>query len=163
MVRRQPFLQSPISYLRQRVEIIRGRHKSIDQLPAVTGGAQGLGLVTARALLEHGLSNLAIFDVDEECGNRAVAHLRGTLNDDGDVNRSSSDITFVKVDVTDGKGVEEAVEEVNEVFGGVVDVVVCFAGITGSRLSVEYPVEEWRRIMDVNILGSLLVARAVAK
>ena len=47
-------------------------------------------------------------------------------------------------------------------FGGI-DILLCFAGITDSKLAVEYPIEQWRRIFDVNVHGSFLVARAVAR
>lgn len=71
-------------------------------------------------------------------------------------------IVFKKVDVTDEKKVNHAVGEVSKEFGNI-DILLCSAGITGSKLAVEYPIEEWRRIMDVNVNGSFLVARAVAR
>lgn len=44
-----------------------------------------------------------------------------------------------------------------------IDILLCFAGITESKLAVEYSIESWRRIFDVNVHGSFLVARAVAR
>ena len=122
----------------------------------MTGGAQGLGLVSARALLEHGVSHLAIFDVDAEQGAAAVEHYRAISKETNPV------IRFKKVDISDEETVNRAVGEVTSEFGNI-DILLCFAGITGSRLSVEYPIDQWRRIMDVNINGSFLVARAVAR
>lgn len=123
----------------------------------MTGGAQGLGLVCARALLEHGVSHLAIFDVDHECGHRALAHLRSLYR-----NEAQPGLVFQLVDVTDENSIDEAVKAVSEVFEGV-DILLCFAGITESKLAVEYPIDSWRRIFDVNVHGSFLVARAVAR
>ena len=122
----------------------------------MTGGAQGLGLVCARALLEHGVSYLAIFDVDEGCGVRAFDHLRGL-----DKNNQWR-ILFQSVDVTNESVVDKAVQDTVERFGGI-DILLCFAGITESKLAVEYPIDSWRRIFDVNIHGSFLVARAFAR
>ena len=122
----------------------------------MTGGAQGLGLVCARALLEHGVSDLAIFDVDEGCGARALEHLRGL-----DKNNQRK-IIFQSVDVTDESAVDKAVRNTVESFDGI-DILLCFAGITESKLAVEYPIDSWRRIFDVNIHGSFLVARAFAR
>ena len=122
----------------------------------MTGGAQGLGLVCARALLEHGVSHLAIFDVDEGCGVRALDHLRGLDKD------NQWTLSFQSVDVTDENAVDKAVQNTVESFDGI-DILLCFAGITESKLAVEYPIDSWRRIFDVNIHGSFLVARAFAR
>ena len=124
----------------------------------MTGGAQGLGLVCARALLEHSVSHLAIFDVDEKQGAAALEHYQSVC----DREDSKPAIVFRKVDVTNEEIVNDAVKEISSHFGGI-DILICFAGITGSRLAVEYPIEDWRRIFDVNVHGSFLVARAVAR
>lgn len=122
----------------------------------MTGGAQGLGLVCARALLEHGVSHLAIFDVDEGCGVNALEHLNYH-------NRNNQRrLYFQSVDVTNESAVDLAVQDTVKLFDGI-DILLCFAGITESKLAVEYPIDSWRRIFDVNIHGSFLVARAFAR
>ncbi|KAL8712636.1 MAG: hypothetical protein Q9220_003167 [cf. Caloplaca sp. 1 TL-2023] len=122
----------------------------------VTGGAQGLGLVSARAMLEHGVSHLAILDVDEQQGRKACEHLHD-LHADPEIC-----ILSRVVDVTDEAAVDSVVEALADKFGGI-DLLVCFAGITGSELSVEYDIDRWRKIFDVNLHGSFLVARSVAR
>ena len=122
----------------------------------MTGGAQGLGLASARAMLEHGLSKLAIFDVDEKCIGEALLHFSG-LED-----RYVDDVSARIVDVSDENAVNEEVAEVSGVLGGI-DILVSFAGITGSKLAVEYPIDEWKKIFDVNLHGSFLIARALAR
>lgn len=122
----------------------------------VTGGAQGLGLVCARALVEHGVEKLAIFDVDESKGAKAVEHFKSISKSE------EPTVLFKKVDVSDEDSVNEAVADVSESFNGI-EILICFAGITGSKLAVEYDIESWRRIFDVNVHGSFLVARAVAR
>ena len=122
----------------------------------MTGGAQGLGLVCARALLEHGVEKLAIFDVDEDMGAKALEHF-------GSVCRGERPtVLFERVDVTDEDSVNDAVKNVCNSFDGV-HILLCFAGITESKLAVEYNIDSWRRIFDVNVHGSFLVARAVAR
>lgn len=113
-------------------------------------------MVCARALLEHGVTHLAIFDIDEQQGAAAVEHYISISEETKPV------IVFKKVDVTNEENVNRAVGKVSQEFGNI-DILLCFAGITGSKLAVEYPVDEWRRIMDVNVNGSFLVARAVAR
>lgn len=107
-------------------------------------------------MLEHGVTHLAIFDVDESQRAAAVEHYTSISKEFNPI------IQFKKVDVTNEEDVNQAVSEVSKEFGNI-DILLCFAGITGSRLAVEWPIEEWRRIMDVNINGSFLVARAVAR
>ena len=122
----------------------------------MTGGAQGLGLVCARALLEHGVSKLAIFDVDEGMGAEALRHFESMGHGE------TPTVVFKKVDVSDERAVDGAVADVAGTFDGIA-ILLCFAGITESKLAVEYNIESWRRIFDVNVHGSFLVARAVAR
>lgn len=109
-------------------------------------------------MLEHGVHSIAIFDVDEKQGNKAVSHLNSLFEND----TMKPVVLFKIVDVTDEQVVNAAVEEVAESFGGI-DLLVCFAGITGSELSIEYDIERWKKIFDVNVHGSFLVARSVAR
>ncbi|KAL8851244.1 MAG: hypothetical protein Q9221_003875 [Calogaya cf. arnoldii] len=122
----------------------------------VTGAAQGLGLVSARAMLEHGVSHLAIFDVDESQGSAACEHLLSLYGD------NKPEVVFRAVDVSDEAVVNSNVDEVAAAFGGI-DLLVCFAGITGSELSVDYDIQKWKNVFDVNLHGSFLVARSVAR
>ncbi|KAL9587864.1 MAG: hypothetical protein Q9203_003323 [Teloschistes exilis] len=124
----------------------------------VTGGAQGLGIVCARAMLEHGVSHLAIFDVEEKQGHEAVEHLLKLHQG----SEPKPVVGFRCVDVTNETAVNIAVFEVAQAFGGI-DLLVSFAGITGSELSVNYDIQKWKQIFDVNLHGSFLVARAVAR
>ncbi|KAL9015926.1 MAG: hypothetical protein Q9185_006693 [Variospora sp. 1 TL-2023] len=124
----------------------------------VTGGAQGLGIVCVRALLEHGVGRLAIFDVDTARGEEALDHIRHLHNDDP----HRPEVVYRTVDVSDEAAVNANVEAVAESFNGI-DILVSFAGITGSELSVDYDIDRWKKIFDVNLHGSFLVARAVAR
>lgn len=117
-----------------------------------------MGLVSARAMLEHGVSSLTIFDVDEQNGEDAVAHLLNLHSD----SKPRPNLSFQVVDVTDEGAVNAAVQDVADKATGI-DILVCFAGITGSELSVDYDIQKWKQIFDVNLHGSFLVARAVAR
>lgn len=122
----------------------------------MTGGAQGLGLVSARALLEHSLSKLAILDIDEKSGELALQHFHSLDH------RYCEAVIFRRVDIADEESVNTNVKSVSKTFGGI-DILVSFAGITDSRLAVEYPIDSWKKIFDVNLHGSFLMARAIAK
>jgi NAD(P)-dependent dehydrogenase (short-subunit alcohol dehydrogenase family) len=112
----------------------------------LTGGASGIGKASCARLLADGFT-LAVCDVDED-GAKAAAGPDG-------LGRG--------VDVADEKAVTAFVEEVVERFGRV-DVLVNNAGISGSREATILhvtPVEEWDRVMGVNVRGPYLFSRAV--
>lgn len=110
----------------------------------------------ARALVEHGVSHLAIFDIDDAKGSAAVKHFSSLRKDEELI------VVFKDVDATDEVAVNDAVREISTTFGGI-DILLCFAGITGYELAVNYDISRWRKIVDVNLHGSFLVARAIAR
>ncbi|KAF1981576.1 NAD(P)-binding protein [Aulographum hederae CBS 113979] len=120
----------------------------------VTGGGRGLGYNIAQALAEAGARGLAIFDMQDELGEEAA---RGLCNDTG------LDVQFYKVDVRDGKTINDSVANVIEHFGRI-DVLVNAAGIADSNLHAEtYEVSRFRNQIDINLTGTFLTAQAVAR
>ena len=120
----------------------------------VTGGAGTLALVNARALLEHGLSGLALFDLDPSHAKSEIASLRTDF--------PNATIMEVKVNVTDAAEVDAAVEKTAAQLGSV-DILVCFAGVVGCQHAVDMTPEEWKRTLDVNTTGAFFCAQAVAR
>ena len=94
-------------------------------------------------------------------GDKAIKHLNG-LNYQNQSQPGAHNVNFHKVDVTDEDSVNKKVDAVAALFGGV-NILLCFAGITESKPAVEYPINSWKKIFDVNIHGSFLTARAVAR
>lgn len=109
----------------------------------VTGGAKGLGLATARAVLAGG-GAVAIADIDEAAGAEAVA----SLSQEGTA-------VFVALDVTDDASWERAIGEAVEALGGLTGVVNN-AGIEISHLFVDLDPDAVRKILEVNVLGTAL-------
>lgn len=120
----------------------------------MTGGAGTLALVNARALLEHGLAGLALFDLDPS---HASAELDALKRD-----FPASQILPIKVDVTNAEQVKSAVELTTSQIGSV-DILCCFAGVVGCTHALEIPPEEWKRTLDINTTGAFLSAQAVAR
>lgn len=120
----------------------------------VTGGAGGIGSVACRALLEHGLQSLAIFDMSPDMTSTLVSKLQSEFPD--------ATIIFREVDVTNDASVEKAVAETENVFGSI-DILLCFAGITGSIHALEITPSKWRKMFDINTTGAFLCSQAVAK
>jgi dihydroanticapsin dehydrogenase len=110
----------------------------------VTGGAKGIGRGIAEVFVEEG-ARVAVLDWDGEAGERAVAELAGGRS------------IYVEADVSDEESVERAVERVVAEFGAV-HVLVNNAAIFILK-GIEATVEEWQRIMAVNIMGPALMAK----
>ena len=114
---------------------------------AVTGGAMGIGLAVARRLAAGG-ARIALWDRDAA----ALAAARAALGGDTQV---------FPLDVADAAAVERVAQATAAALGGI-DVLVCSAGITGPNVPLaDYPVDEWKRVFDVNVHGVFLCNRAV--
>ena len=65
------------------------------------------------------------------------------------------------MDVTDLKSVKNAVSQTKDAFGSI-NILVCNAGIAGPRMKVwEYPPEEWKNVMDIDLTGVFNCLHAV--
>lgn len=123
-------------------------------IPAVTGGAGTLALEGARALLEHGASGVALFDINPAHADEQIQKLREDFPD--------QKVVAKKVDVTAPESINSAVKETAEELGSV-DILACFAGVVGCTHALEMSPDEWRRVMDINSTGAFLCAQAAAK
>jgi 3-oxoacyl-[acyl-carrier protein] reductase len=108
------------------------------QVAVVTGGAAGIGLEIATRITREG-GKASLWDRD---GARL------------DAARAAMGAAHVQtVDMADAEAVAAATAATVEALGKI-DVLVCSAGITGPNTTVaDYPVEEWRRVIDVNLNG----------
>jgi 3-oxoacyl-[acyl-carrier protein] reductase len=118
------------------------------KLALVTGGATGIGAAIARRLVKEGMQ-VAICDIDVNNG-QAVSTELGTQ------------AHFYKLDITDETEVSSVVDRIFGEFGRI-DVLVNNAGITNDKLLVRMNAEDWERVIRVNLTGSFLMTRAVAK
>ncbi|KFZ15281.1 hypothetical protein V501_02782 [Pseudogymnoascus sp. VKM F-4519 (FW-2642)] len=126
----------------------------MDKVVIVTGGARGLGNSIAEACAEAGARALVIFDANQTLGDESAAELH---------ERTGIPVQFYKVDVRDGGAIIEAVNAVVETFGAP-DVLINSAGIADSNIKAEdYDHAMFRRLIDINLTGSFLMAQAVAK
>ena len=117
------------------------------QVAIVTGGAQGIGRAVADKLAEGG-ARIAIWDMDLELAKKSAAELGGGA-------------FACKVDVASWESVSAAMKTTLDTAGRA-DILVNSAGIAGSNAPLaDYPVDEFRKITEVNLLGTFHVNRAV--
>lgn len=114
----------------------------------VTGAASGIGLATARLLVERGAS-VALMDRDEDALERAAKGLRS----------DTARVHAVVADVGHEDQVARAVAEAAERMAGI-DAVVCSAGIDLERGIEDTDLASWNRVMATNLTGVFLVTRA---
>ena len=119
----------------------------------VTGGASGIGLATARQLLDEGWA-VAIADRDAAGLERAAVELAAAA--------PAGRVAAFSLDVTDEAAAEAAVAEAAERISPLRGLVNS-AGIAQDKSFDEVTAAEFRRILDVNVVGSFLVARAAVK
>jgi 2-dehydro-3-deoxy-L-rhamnonate dehydrogenase (NAD+) len=115
----------------------------------VTGGAQGIGRAIVERFLDSGAS-VAIWDCDLQLASKTAKEL---------ANRGK--IIVVSCDVTNYKDIERVRNETVKSFGRI-DILTNNAGVAGQNTTTwEYPVEEWRRVMSVNLDGPFHCCKAV--
>lgn len=118
-----------------------------DQVAIVTGGAQGLGEALCKRLDREGC-HIVVADINLENAEKVAAGLKSAI--------------AVKVDVCDEAQVDAMVNATIERFGKL-DLLVSNAAILIAKPVVEFPVEQWKKMMDINITGFFLCARAAAR
>ena len=112
----------------------------------VTGGASGLGKDVAKRIVAEG-GSVVLWDLDAE--KLAVAK--------DEVGAAH----VVALDVSDVDAVVAAADESAAVLGKV-DILICSAGITGATAPVhEYPLDSWKRVVDINLNGLFYCCRTV--
>lgn len=118
-----------------------------DQVAVVTGGAQGIGRAVSEKLITSG-ARVVIWDVDAELARRTASEL-------------GAETLALSLDIADWDSVCAARDETLAACGRV-DVLVNSAGVAGMNATVEdYPVEEFARIVAINLLGTFHVNKSI--
>ncbi|WP_421998757.1 SDR family NAD(P)-dependent oxidoreductase [Reyranella sp.] len=113
----------------------------------VTGGARGIGLACA-ARITAGGGRVALWDRDVARARESAAGLAGAI--------------AVEVDVTSEDSIAAALAATESGLAPP-DILVASAGITGPNTTVvDYPVDAWKQVIDINLTGVFLCNRAVA-
>jgi NAD(P)-dependent dehydrogenase (short-subunit alcohol dehydrogenase family) len=120
-----------------------------EQVAVVTGGGRGIGAAAAGALAGHGMA-VIIADLEAAAAQEAAAQVQS----------SGGTALDLQLDVTDGPGVQAMAEEVLDRWGRI-DVLVNNAGVLSTAPFLDINLDEYRRLMQVNVEGTWLCCRAV--
>jgi len=116
----------------------------------VTGGGSGLGRQFALTLADAGATVIL------------AARRLGPLEETASLIRANGGVAHcVILDVANSSGIEAAFDAIAKI--GVIDVLVNNAGVAGHEALLDVTEEAWDRVMNVNLKGAWLVARATAR
>jgi 3-oxoacyl-[acyl-carrier protein] reductase len=116
----------------------------------ITGGARGIGKVTALTLAAAG-ANVALLDVMDEVKAAAAEIAAQGVRAEGYV-----------ADVTNTEQVTPIMKDIHAAFGSV-DILVNNAGITRDNLLLRMTDEEWDKVLSINLRGAFVCTRAAAR
>lgn len=118
------------------------------KVAAVTGSSRGIGLAVARAFVTEG----ALVVVNSRNRSAAEAVARGL----------GHNAVCVEADVATETGASSLIEATLEAHGRI-DILVNNAGMTMARDSLELTLDDWRRVLDLNLTAVLLCSQAAAR
>ena len=119
-----------------------------NRVAIVTGGAQGFGFAITERFIEAG-AKVIIWDIDENAAKDSVNKLK------------SENVSYQIVDVTNFEIINKRLTEIEKNFGKI-DIFVNNAGIAGMNTTVaEYPLDEWKKVMNLNLNSVFYCCKAV--
>ncbi len=119
----------------------------------VTGAAQGLGQAIALRLAQEGCKGVTIADIRVEQAQKVAEEITA---------QTDAETLAVAANVTDEESVHAMVRSTVERWGRL-DILVANAGILKAHDITEFPVNEWRAVMEVNLVGYFLSAKAASE
>jgi len=119
-----------------------------NRVAVVTGGAQGFGLAITERFIESG-AKVVIWDIDENEANKALEKV------------NSKNLSYQIVDVSDFNKINEKLTEIESLHGKI-DIFINNAGVAGMNTTVaEYPIEEWNKVINLNLNAVFYCCKAV--
>ena len=119
-----------------------------DRVAVVTGGAQGFGFAITERFIKSG-AKVIIWDIDKKAADEAMEKL------------NTNDCSYKIIDVQNFEEVNQNLNEIEKKLGKI-DIFINNAGIAGKNANVdEYPIDEWNRVIDLNLNAVFYCCKAV--
>ena len=119
-----------------------------DRVAVVTGGAQGFGLAITERFIESG-AKVVIWDIDENEAKKALEKV------------NSKNLTYQIVDVSNIETINDKLSEIENTHNKI-DIFINNAGVAGKNTTVaDYPVEEWNKVINLNLNAVFYCCKAV--
>ncbi len=119
-----------------------------DRVAVVTGGAQGFGLAITERFIDSG-AKVVIWDIDENEAKKAIDKV------------NSKNLSSQIVDVSNIETINNKLSEI-ETTHGKIDIFINNAGVAGKNTTVaEYPVDEWNKVINLNLNAVFYCCKAV--
>ncbi|MGH7595364.1 MAG: beta-ketoacyl-ACP reductase [bacterium] len=122
-----------------------------NKVAIITGGANGIGRTTALTFAREG-AKVVVADINAEVGKKAVA----------EISTNGGTAIFSRVNVVDPQQVNQMVDAAINAFGKI-DILINNAGILADARLVKMELEQWQRVIDVNLKGVFLCGQVVAR
>ena len=122
-----------------------------DKITTVTGGTRGIGKGIAKRFLEEGATVIIIGGKNKEDADKAVAELSPL-----------GKVEAMMVDLSDAAAAEKMVDDV-VAEDGRIDSLGHNAGIQIRKWATEFPIEEFKKVIDVNMIAYYVASRAAAR
>ena len=119
-----------------------------NRVAVVTGGAQGFGFAISERFIKSG-AKVIIWDIDKNAAKEAIEKL------------NSKECSYQLVDVTNFDEIKKSLSDIETKYGKI-DIFINNAGIAGKNTTVaEYPLEEWKKVIELNLHAVFYCCKAV--
>jgi len=119
-----------------------------NRVAIVTGGAQGFGFAIGERFIRSG-AKVIIWDIDKNAAKEAIEKL------------NSKECFYQLVDVTNFDEIKKSLSDIETKYGKI-DIFINNAGIAGKNTTVaEYPLEEWKKVIELNLHAVFYCCKAV--
>ncbi|WP_183231309.1 SDR family NAD(P)-dependent oxidoreductase [Bradyrhizobium sp. SBR1B] len=122
-----------------------------NKVALVTGGARGIGFAISKALAREG-ARIVIADLNLDGAKAAASALE----------HADRDHLGLRVDVADQGSVSELMDEMVRRCGGM-DILINNAGIGGNTPFLDIKLQDWQRMISINLTGAFIVAQSVSR
>ena len=124
-----------------------------NKICVITGGAAGIGRKISQCFLQEG-ATVYIFDVNQSQGDAAATEFSSVYG--------KEKVFYKNVNVADESQVEKTLDEIAAKHQSI-DVLVNNAGITRDNLIMRMSLEDWKKVIDINLTGSFICSKSVIR